>query len=301
MRLLLLSALLMTSSFLTASPLKLDHVGICGYDLKSLQDAFATVGLTAEYGGAHATGGTHNALLGFDDGSYLELIALQNPGSATGTEAPRWNTLRPGLSRACFWAIHTDDLKGLVESFRKAKLEISDLQPGGRKKPDGTVLQWQTAAVPDERGGDILPFAIQDITPRTSRIQASPSVKGSELTGVKRVIIGVKDLGVAIALFQKAYGLGQPRLETSQGFPAKLAYFPGTVVILAAPLSPDSWLARDVGRFGQGPVAVMLSTKNSKKAAGRAPFVNQSLWFGSKVGWFPPEELQGVHLGVIED
>jgi len=73
-------------------PLKLDHVGICAYDLQSLQDAFASVGLRAEYGGAHATGGTHNALLGFDDGSYIELIALQKPGSVSDD---RWNTSKP--------------------------------------------------------------------------------------------------------------------------------------------------------------------------------------------------------------
>jgi len=100
----LASTLMLGSS--ASIPLKLDHIGICAYDLQSLQDAFASIGLHAEYGGAHATGGTHNALLGFDDGSYIELIALQQPGSVTDD---RWNSLKPGVSHACFWAVHTDD------------------------------------------------------------------------------------------------------------------------------------------------------------------------------------------------
>jgi hypothetical protein len=292
----LASTLVLGSS--ASIPLKLDHVGICAYDLQSLQDAFASVGLSAEYGGAHATGGTHNALLGFDDGSYVELIALQKPGSVTDD---RWNSLKPGASYACFWAVHTDDLKAQVDAFRKAKLETSDPQPGGRKKPDGTVLQWQTAATPDHKGGDILPFAIQDVTPRSLRIQPSTSVKGSELTGIKRVVIAVNDLNAAIALYRRAYGLGEPQLATNQDFAAKLAYFPSTAVVLAFPLSEDSWLSEHVRQFGQGPVAVLLGAKNVKRAADRALLLGKTSWFGSEVSWFPPEKLQGVRLGVISE
>ena len=45
----LASTLMLSSS--APIPLKLDHVGICAYDLQSLQDAFASVGLRAEYRG----------------------------------------------------------------------------------------------------------------------------------------------------------------------------------------------------------------------------------------------------------
>ena len=263
----LASALMLGS---TSIPLKLDHVGICAYDLQSLQDAFAAAGLRAEYGGTHATGATHNALLGFDDGSYIELIALQKPGSATDDEVARWSRLEPGTSHACFWAIHSDDLKSLVGSFRKAKIEISDPRPGSRKKPDGTVLQWQTAATPDDKSGDILPFAIQDVSPRSLRIQPSASVKGSDLTGIKRVVIGVDDLNAAIALYRRAYGLGEPQVASNQDFAAKLAYFPATAVVLASPLSKDSWLYEQVHQFGRGPVAVLLGAQNSNRAEGRA-------------------------------
>ena len=48
-------------------PLRVDHVPICVAELGKVQQAFAAAGLTPDYGGPHSTGGTHMALLGFDD------------------------------------------------------------------------------------------------------------------------------------------------------------------------------------------------------------------------------------------
>ena len=55
--------------------LQIDHVTVCGRDLDRMRQSFAERGLATEYGGPHANGLTHMALAGFDDGSYLELIA----------------------------------------------------------------------------------------------------------------------------------------------------------------------------------------------------------------------------------
>ena len=65
---------------LLESAMKLDHVTIAGSSLDRLRDAFARIGLATEYGGAHANGVTHMALLGFDDGSYIELASTVKPG-----------------------------------------------------------------------------------------------------------------------------------------------------------------------------------------------------------------------------
>jgi hypothetical protein len=42
-----------------------------------MRESFAAAGLETDYGGPHGNGGTQMALLGFNDGSYLELIAPQ--------------------------------------------------------------------------------------------------------------------------------------------------------------------------------------------------------------------------------
>jgi hypothetical protein len=292
------------SSLTLASPhtpsLQLDHVGVCAYDLKSLQAAFAAIGLGAEYGGAHASGGTDNALLGFDDGSYIELIAREHPAAGGGEDARLWKNLQPGMSRACFWAIHTDNLQALVDSFHQAKIAIREPQAGGRKKPDGTVLQWRTAAVPDDRGGDILPFAIEDITSRDLRIQPSASVKGSELTGVKRVIIGVNNLAAAVAIYRKAFRLGKPELHAG-GVPLrKQAYFPGTAIILEQS-SPGLRGADQVSSFGEGPTEILLGTRDLEQTRRRGNLVDGGSWFGHKIMWFERATARQVHLGVITE
>ena len=185
------------STSLIAQTLRVDHAGICGYDLASTQRAFADLGLVAEYGGVHATGGTHNALLGFDTGSYIELIAPQHPESLAAGEAKAWSRLKPDKAHACFWAVGSSNIRKDVERLRHAGVQISDVQPGGRKTPDGTMIAWETARVSSGKGGELLPFLIEDKTPRRARIQPSASVKGSELTGIEIVVIAVKDLDAA--------------------------------------------------------------------------------------------------------
>ena len=69
----------------SASPLKVDHASVCGSQLEPMQQAFADVGLKTDYGGPHANGVTHMALFGFEDGSYLELIAPQKGGAVEGS------------------------------------------------------------------------------------------------------------------------------------------------------------------------------------------------------------------------
>src|SRR5512135_40683 len=64
--------------------LELDHVSICGSDLDALRQAFTDVGMTPDFGGPHGNGVTQMALIGFDDESYLELIAPVKPGVTDG-------------------------------------------------------------------------------------------------------------------------------------------------------------------------------------------------------------------------
>jgi len=284
----------------TAMKLKVDHAGVCGYQLESLQAVFTDVGLKAEYGGAHATGGTHNALLGFDDGSYIELIALQHPESASGEDAQQWTALKPDVARACFWATDEPDIQASVASLRQAGLEIADPKAGSRKKPDGSVLAWQTAAVDEGNGGNILPFLIQDKTPRSARIQPSTSVKGSDLRGIEVVVLGVKDLDASVALYRRAYGFAAPVTTTDSAFGAKMAYFSGSPVLLAAPLDGNSRMTAQLDKYVQGPIALLLGTKDFAGSKDRLKLSSETAWFGRKVAWFDANKLHGARLGVVE-
>ncbi len=274
--------------------LELDHVSICGPDLDALRQAFADASMTPDFGGPHGNGVTQMALIGFDDQSYIELIAPVKPGVTEGSD---WARFMTGDAGSCAWAAGTNVLLQNVDRLKKAGIAVSEPKRGSRKRPDGMSLEWITAQAGPGSPGSMLPFMIEDQTPRAWRVQTSQSVKDAPVYGVENVIIGVNNLDSAIALFRKAYGWSEPLTETQKDF-GKLAYFPGEPVILAAP-SGGGWLADRLGRFGESPVAFLLGTRDFTAAAKKYKLNNAKTWFGQKVSWFDPAKLKGARLGVI--
>ncbi|MDH5265076.1 MAG: VOC family protein, partial [Betaproteobacteria bacterium] len=60
----------------------LDHVVIAVADLAKAVEDYRALGFTVQIGGRHPGRTSHNALVVFEDGAYLELIAWQEPGLA---------------------------------------------------------------------------------------------------------------------------------------------------------------------------------------------------------------------------
>jgi hypothetical protein len=288
------SLLAMAQEKQSALTLELDHVSICGPDLDGLRQAFTDVGMTPDFGGPHGNGVTQMALIGFDDQSYIELIA---PVKAGVTEGSDWAKFMSGDTGVCAWAVGTNILLQNLDRLKKAGIAVSEPKRGSRKRPDGMSLEWLTAQVGPGTAGSMLPFMIEDQTPRTWRVLATESVKGAPVSGVDSVIIGVNDLNSAIALFRKAYGWAEPLTENQKDF-GKLAYFPGEPVILAAP-SGGGWLADRLGKFGESPVAFLLGTRDFTAASKKYKLNNTKTWFGQKVSWFDPARLKGARVGVI--
>ncbi len=277
--------------------IKVDHASVCGSQLDAMREGFASIGLATEYGGPHAHGGTQMALLGFDDGSYLELIAPQKAGMATDSG---WAKMIAGDAGPCAWAIGTHDLGGELARLKFQGMKTEGPDPGSRKRPDGKVIEWETAKLGAEAPGAVLPFMIQDKTPRELRVQPSASVKGSGLTGIGVVVIGVKNLDTAIALFRRAYGWNSPAIEEHKEFAATLAYFAGSPVILATPSDEHSWLAERLQDLGESPVAYLLGTRDLGAASRRFGLSPGAPWFGRNLAWFEGKKLGGIRLGVIQ-
>lgn len=277
--------------------IKVDHASVCGSHLDTLRAGFASVGLTTDYGGPHAHGGTQMALLGFDDGSYLELIAPQKASMAADSG---WAKMIAGDSGACAWAIGTHNLQDDLARFRRQGMNVEGPAPGSRTRPDGKVIEWETATVGPGAPGATLPFMIQDKTAREMRVQPSASVKNSGLLGIAIVILGVNDLDASAGLFRSAYGWQTPRTEDHPEFGAKLAYFPGSPVILAAPSGGHSWLSERLKNFGESPIAYLLGTSDIGAANTRYKLSSKSKWFDRDLAWFDPQKLSGVRLGVIQ-
>ncbi len=277
--------------------LKVDHVSVCGSDLAKLQRAFATVGLESDYGGPHANSFTQMSLLGFDDGSYIELIAPKQAG-ATAPESGEWANLINANAGPCAWAISPRDLTAELKRLQGLGMTTGTLTYGNRKKPDGTLLEWETAAIGNGQPGATLPFMIKDRTPRDLRVRPSASVSGTELTGIRFVVLGVKNLDQSIGLFRKAYGWAAPAIQTQAEFGTKLAYFAGTPVILAAPLGQNSWLTDRLAQVGETPVAYVLGTRDADRSFKRFQLKPSAEWFGCRIAWFDPLKLGGIRLAI---
>jgi Glyoxalase-like domain len=274
--------------------LELDHVSICGSNLDALRQDFTDVSLTADLGGPHGNGITQMASIGFDDGTYIELIAPIKAGVTAGSD---WSKFMSEDAVTCAWAVGTNVLLQEVDRLKKAGVAIKGPDSGSRKRPDGMSIEWKTADVGSGTPGSTLPFVIEDETPRAWRVQISASVQGSPLTGVENVVLGVNNLDAAVALFKKAYGWSDPLLETQKDI-GKLAYFPGEPVILAAPAG-GGWLADRLAKYGESPVAYLMASRDFAGAVKKYKLSGNKSWFGQKVVWFDAGKIKGVRLGVI--
>jgi Glyoxalase-like domain len=272
---------------------KFDHALICTDDLASMQQAFADVGLKPDYGGHHGQAPTHMAQLGFDDGTYIGIEAPLKPPAQGILRADLMN----GGAGACGWAAQTSDLKADLDRVSRLGVTVGAIESASRKRPDGTLAQWQDAGMGPGEPGVMLPFLMQDITPHSDRVRTSASTRGTGLTGVAMVVLGVKDLNAGIALFRRVYNWRAPKVENHPEFGARLAYFEGTPVILAAPLG-HAWLSDRLARFGPLPAAFLLGTSDFKAAAEHFSLTGSTTWFNWKVSWFDAQKLHRIRLGI---
>ncbi len=274
-----------------AAQLQVDHVTVAGRDLRAMRRAFEAAGLKDEYGGPHANHATEMALASFPDGSYLELIAIQPQADPAAVAANQWHRCLVDEGGPCGWAVRPADLSSEAARLHAAGVAVTAPQKSGRKRPDGVVLEWETAQV-GSGNGNFFPFLIHDFTPRDRRAYPSGKPTITEYRGIARVVLGVSDLEAAIARYERAYGLAAPRRQDDADFGARLAWFPDTPVILAAPTGPQSWMAERVRRFGEIPCAFVL-----ERANGGATGKSESSWFGKRISWLAPDVL-GWRLGV---
>jgi len=274
--------------------LELDHVSICGSNLDPLRQAFTDIGLAPDFGGPHGNGVTQMAGIGFDDGTYMELIAPVKAGVTTGSD---WAKFMGEDAVTCAWAVGTNVLLQEVDRLKKVGVAVTAPAPGSRKRPDGMSIEWTRADVGSSTPGAVLPFLIEDETPRAWRVQTSASTAGAPVSGVENVVVGVSNLDAAIALFRKAYGWTDPLIENQKEW-GKMAYFPGEPVILVAP-SGGGWLSERISKFGESPVAIILAGRDFPAAVKKYKLAGTKTWFGQKVAWFDAGKLKGVRLGVI--
>jgi hypothetical protein len=234
--------------------LALDHIVIAVADLDAAFADYGRLGFTVLRGGEHANGITHNVLVVFQDGAYLELIAWKRPDPGN-----RWSDVfhRAGEGFVDY-ALLPGDIGAVVAAAQARGLDIADPLPGGRNRPDGERLEWQTAR--SERPD--VPFLCGDVTPRSLRVQEGEVRRHANgITGVAGLTVAVQDLEASLARNAALLGTeagGELRDTTVAGSPARTASLTlgnGTRVTLASPTSTGP-LADHLAKRGEGPFSV---------------------------------------------
>jgi len=100
--------------------MELDHMAVAAATLDEATEMIETaLGVTLQPGGQHPVFGTHNYLLGLDDGLYLEAIAIDP--AAPEPDRARWFDLDRfrGPARLCNWICRTSALDAALDMAPK--------------------------------------------------------------------------------------------------------------------------------------------------------------------------------------
>src|SRR6266436_3996975 len=159
-------------------------------------------------GGRHPVG-THNALIAFADGAYIELIAFYEKN----TQHKWWEPLQQGGGLVDF-CMQTDDLMAETAAFRKAGVDIDDPSPLSRVRPDGYQLKW-VLSIPRGVYRGVAPFLIQDETPREERVPRQTR-HANGVTGIGTVTVAVDDVGRVAGWYTKVLGKPGQRIVSEE-------------------------------------------------------------------------------------
>jgi hypothetical protein len=190
----------------------IDHIVIAVNDLLAATAAFQQAGFSVTPGGSHPTG-THNVLIPFADGSYLELIAVEDADLAK--DHP-WFAKLAGKQGFATFALGADPLDYEVERLTALGIAPVDARDGARARPDGTQLQWKSVALAADPPV-ALPFLIQDVTPRSLRVPSGAAVEHKNgIKGTTGLTMVVGDLKTSTSAYGKM--LGTPVAALDHGF-----------------------------------------------------------------------------------
>lgn len=226
----------------------LDHLVILVNDLDIAAADYTRLGFTVVTGGEHADGASHNKLVSFADGTYLELIAFKR-------EAPThmwWRQTAAGAGLIDFALLPSSTPEAVAEAKARG-LELIGPRDGGRLRPDGVRLEWQTAMAATED----LPFLCGDVTPRNLRVPhgaAHEHANGAQ--GIAEVHVAVRDAAASAQRYSQLLGSEPTMLAGRPTF----ALGGATIVLRSPAADPEhDALAARIAARDEGIYAAVIS------------------------------------------
>ena len=182
----------------------LDHVVLVVRDLERAIGDHRRRGFTVTIGGEHADGLTHNALVPFADGTYLEIVAFRDLARARSHRW--WKTAVDGGGLTDF-AVLSDDLAADVAAL--GELVVRPPLQGGRVRPDRVELKWRTAVLAAP-----LPFLIEDLTPRELRVPGGAAAEHANgAVGIAALVLGTTNIADAEWRYAALRERGAPEVQ----------------------------------------------------------------------------------------
>jgi len=239
--------------------LGIDHLVIVVNDLAQSGRDYAKLGFTVVAGGQHPVG-SHNILISFQDGSYLEIIAFYREA----LDHRWWDPLQKG-ERFVDFCFQTDDLRGDTRKLQDAGVAINNPVPWSRKRPDGFELKWLLSLATSSHRG-VAPFLIEDVTPRNERIPRQMDHQ-NKITGIEKVTVAVGELSTVEKWYSALLGNSGQRISAVSLAAEGLRYQAGPHTIdFLTPHDPSSPLINWLREYGPSPYSAVL-TKNASSLA----------------------------------
>jgi catechol 2,3-dioxygenase-like lactoylglutathione lyase family enzyme len=237
----------------------IDHLVIVVNDLEEAAKDYEQLGFRVVPGGRHPVG-SHNALISFADGSYIEIIAFYREA----LDHRWWGPLLKG-ERLVDYCLQTDDLRGDTQKLRDAGVTINDPVPWSRTRPDGYELKWLLSLATGGHRGTA-PFLIQDITAREARIPRE-CAHSNGVTGIHKLTVVTGEIATLERWYQAVLGMAGQRIEDQQlqANGVRFAVGPHLLEFLS-PLGPQSELANWMRMYGPSPYSALLQTNREEKA-----------------------------------
>ena len=245
----------------------LDHVVVAVRDLPRAVEDWRALGLDATDGGSHPKRGTRNALARFPDGSFLELIAVEDRALVREAAPGLLAMLELHPDGPVSWALRTDDVEGARSDLASKGFRVGPLLLGEGRRDSGKVARWRTFAVEDPA----FPFVLEYEGPPT----AEPSTRGLPIAGIAAAIVqGVS----ASALSERlARGFG------AVGADGRVRFAAGEAVVVEEP------------REHPGVVGAELLVADEARAASYL----RERGVGARDGWLSDARLHGLRARLV--
>lgn len=245
--------------------LPLDHVVIAVRDMERTVADYKALGFTVVPGGEHTHGASHNALIVFADGAYIELIAFRRPNP----EFRWWRVLDQGGDGLVDFALLPGDIAADVAAAKARGLGLEGPTDGGRVRPDGERLEWRTARAATSD----LPFLCGDVTPRRLRVpEGDVRRHANGALGIAGIEVAVADPAASAMRYGALLGVAatpDAPIELGEGQSVGL-------------VGPDRAAAALADR-GEGPVSLTLRIAPGRTTGDLDPGRTQGVRFGWSV------------------